>query len=84
LSILAWIFLGLVSGFIASMAINRPGAGIVLGLVLGIAGAVMGGLVFNTLGRTFVPNLNLYGLLVAFAGAILLLVVYRALDHGTR
>jgi uncharacterized membrane protein YeaQ/YmgE (transglycosylase-associated protein family) len=79
MSLIAWIILGLVSGFIASKLINRTGEGIILDIVLGIVGAVVGGWVFNTFGMAGVSGLNLYSLLVAVVGATALLVVYHAL-----
>ena len=79
MSLIAWIVLGLVSGFIASKLINRTGEGIILDIVLGIVGAVVGGWLFNTFGMAGVSGLNLYSLLVAVVGATALLVVYHAL-----
>jgi uncharacterized membrane protein YeaQ/YmgE (transglycosylase-associated protein family) len=79
MSLLAWIILGLVSGFIASKLISRSGEGIILDIVLGIVGAVIGGWLFNTFGMAGVTGLNLYSLLVAVVGAAALLVVYHAL-----
>ena len=79
MSLLAWIILGLVSGFIASKLINRTGEGVILDIVLGIVGAVVGGWLFNTFGMAGVTGLNLYSLLVAVVGAAALLVVYHAL-----
>jgi len=79
MSLLAWIILGLVSGFIASKLINRTGEGFLLDIVLGIVGAVIGGWLFNRFGMAGVTGLNLYSLLVAVVGAAVLLVVYHAL-----
>jgi uncharacterized membrane protein YeaQ/YmgE (transglycosylase-associated protein family) len=79
MSLLAWIILGLVSGFIASKLINRTGEGVILDIVLGIVGAVVGGWLFNTFGMAGVTGFNLYSLLVAVVGAAALLVVYHAL-----
>jgi len=79
MSLLAWIILGLVSGFIASRLINRTGEGVVFDIVLGIVGAVVGGWLFNTFGMAGVTGFGLYGLLVAVVGAAALLVVYHAL-----
>jgi uncharacterized membrane protein YeaQ/YmgE (transglycosylase-associated protein family) len=83
MSILAWIILGLISGFIASKLINKTGEGFVLDIVLGIVGAVVGGWLFNTFGMAGVTGLNLYSLLVAVVGAALLLVVYHVLFRRT-
>ena len=79
MSILAWIILGLISGFIASKLINKTGEGFVLDIVLGIVGAVVGGWLFNRFGMAGVTGLNLYSLLVAVVGAAVLLVVYHIL-----
>ena len=79
MSLLAWIVLGLLAGFIASKIINRTGEGFILDIVLGIVGAVVGGWLFNTFGMTGVTGFNLYSLLVAVVGAATLLVVYHAL-----
>jgi uncharacterized membrane protein YeaQ/YmgE (transglycosylase-associated protein family) len=78
-SILAWIVLGLVAGFIASKLVNRSGGSLVLDLVLGIIGAVVGGFLFNQFGSAGVSGLNLYSLLVATVGAVVVLLIYHLL-----
>ena len=78
MSILAWIVLGLVAGFIASKLVNRSGGSLVLDLVLGIIGAVVGGFLFNQFGSAGVTGLNLYSLLVAVIGAVVVLAIYHA------
>jgi uncharacterized membrane protein YeaQ/YmgE (transglycosylase-associated protein family) len=79
MSYLAWIVLGLLAGFIGSKIVNKTGEGILLDIVLGIVGAVVGGWLFNTFGAAGVTGLNLYSLLVAVIGAVVLLVVYHAI-----
>jgi uncharacterized membrane protein YeaQ/YmgE (transglycosylase-associated protein family) len=78
MSILAWIILGLFSGFIASKVVNKTGEGIVLDVVLGIVGAVVGGFLFNTFGSTGVTGLNIWSMFVAFVGAVVVLVIKHA------
>jgi uncharacterized membrane protein YeaQ/YmgE (transglycosylase-associated protein family) len=78
MSLLAWIILGLIAGFVASKLINRTGEGVVLDILLGIVGAVVGGWLFNTFGMAGITGFNLYSLLVAVVGAAALLVVYHA------
>jgi len=78
MSILAWIILGLLSGFIASKIVNKAGEGVLLDIVLGIVGAIVGGLFFHLLGMRGVSGLNLRSLIVAVVGAIFVLVVYHA------
>ena len=86
MSFLAWIILGLISGFIASKIVNKSGAGALANIVLGIAGAVVGGWLFNSIGHIGVTGLNLYSILVAVVGAVIVLVLYHALfrvrPHG--
>jgi uncharacterized membrane protein YeaQ/YmgE (transglycosylase-associated protein family) len=84
MSLLAWIVLGLVAGFIASKMVSGTGQGAVMDIVLGVIGAVIGGWLFNTFGMAGVSGFNLYSLLVAVVGAIVLLVVYHALSRSTR
>jgi uncharacterized membrane protein YeaQ/YmgE (transglycosylase-associated protein family) len=79
MSILAWLVLGLISGFIASKLVNKSGEGVVLDIVLGIVGAIVGGWLFNTIGHSGVTGLNLYSMFVAVVGAVVVLVVYHAL-----
>ena len=78
MSILAWIVLGLIAGFIGSKLVNKSGEGVLLDIILGIVGAVIGGGVFQFFGAAGVTGLNLYSLLVAVIGSVLFLVVYHA------
>jgi uncharacterized membrane protein YeaQ/YmgE (transglycosylase-associated protein family) len=81
---LAWIVLGLISGFIASKIVNRRGEGIFLDILLGIVGAIVGGWLFGLTGHHGVSGLNIYSFLVAVLGAVVLLVLYHALVPRTR
>jgi uncharacterized membrane protein YeaQ/YmgE (transglycosylase-associated protein family) len=78
MSFVAWIVLGLLAGFIGSKLVNRRGEGVILDVVLGIVGAVVGGWLFNRFGVAGVTGLNLYSLLVAVVGAVVVLLVYHA------
>ena len=78
MSFLAWIVLGLIAGFIGSKIVNKRGEGIFLDIILGIVGAVVGGWLFSMFGAHGVTGLNLYSILVAIVGAILVLVIYHA------
>ena len=82
MSIIAWIILGLVAGFIASKIVNRHGEGIVWDIVIGIVGAVIGGWIMAALGGQSVNGFNLYSMLVAIGGAIVLLVVAHAVRRA--
>jgi len=79
MSILAWLVLGLISGFIASKIVNHTGEGVLLDIVLGVVGALVGGWLFNAVGHTGVTGLNIYSMFVAVVGAVVVLVLYHAL-----
>ena len=79
MSFLAWIVLGLISGFIASKIVNKSGQGVVMDIALGIVGAVAGGWLFNAIGHIGVTGVNLYSILVAVVGAVIVLFIYHAL-----
>lgn len=78
MSLLAWIMLGLVAGFIGSKVVNNTGQGPLVDILLGVVGAVVGGFLFNQFGEPGVSGLNLYSLIVAVVGAILVLWIYHA------
>jgi uncharacterized membrane protein YeaQ/YmgE (transglycosylase-associated protein family) len=78
MSIIGWILLGLIAGFVASKIVNKAGEGVVLDIVLGIVGAIVGGFVFALPGAQGVTGFNLYSMFVAVIGAIIVLVIYHA------
>jgi uncharacterized membrane protein YeaQ/YmgE (transglycosylase-associated protein family) len=79
MSIIAWIILGLIAGFIASKIVNKTGEGLIRDILLGVVGALVGGWLFREFGMHGVTGLNLYSLVVAVAGAIVFLLVYHLL-----
>jgi uncharacterized membrane protein YeaQ/YmgE (transglycosylase-associated protein family) len=79
MSIIGWVILGLIAGFIASKIVNKRGEGVLLDIVLGIVGAVVGGFIFNAVGASGVDGFNLYSMIVAVIGAVVVLVIYHAL-----
>jgi uncharacterized membrane protein YeaQ/YmgE (transglycosylase-associated protein family) len=78
MSIVAWILLGLIAGFIASKIVNHSGEGVFIDIVLGVVGAVVGGFVFSLVGTSGVNGLNIWSLFVATMGAIMVLVIKHA------
>ena len=78
MSILAWLVLGLIAGFIGSKIVNKSGEGFILDIVLGVVGAFVGGYLFTLFGAAPVTGLNLYSMLVAVVGSIIVLVLYHA------
>ncbi len=79
MSIIGWLILGLIAGFIASKIVNKSGEGVILDIVLGIVGAIVGGFLFSFIGAAPVTGFNIYSMVVAVVGAIVVLVVYHAI-----
>lgn len=79
MSIIGWIFLGLIAGWIASKIVDSEGKGLFLDLILGIVGALVGGWIFAALGASPVTGFNLWSLFIAVVGAVVVLVIYHAL-----
>ncbi len=79
MSIIAWIVLGLIAGFIASRIVNSAGSGLIVDVLLGVVGAIVGGSLFNAFGAVGVTGFNIYSILVATIGAIVILWLYHAI-----
>jgi uncharacterized membrane protein YeaQ/YmgE (transglycosylase-associated protein family) len=79
MSIVGWIILGLLAGFIASKIVNKTGEGIVIDIILGIVGAVVGGFLFHLVGASGVDGFNIWSMFVATVGAVVVLVVKHAI-----
>jgi uncharacterized membrane protein YeaQ/YmgE (transglycosylase-associated protein family) len=78
MGIIAWIVVGLIAGALAKLIMpgDDPG-GIIVTILLGVVGAFVGGFVVNLLGGAGVSGFNLWSILVATLGAIILLGIYR-------
>lgn len=79
MSIVAWLLLGLLAGFLGSKIVDNSGKGIVGDIVVGVLGALVGGFLFSIFGAYGVTGLNLWSLLVATVGSVVLLLAYYAL-----
>jgi uncharacterized membrane protein YeaQ/YmgE (transglycosylase-associated protein family) len=77
MSVISWIILGVVAGFIGSKIVNKSGQGLVLDIVLGVVGAVVGGVIFSAFGASGVTGLNIYSLIVAVVGSVVVLWAYH-------
>ncbi len=79
MGIIAWIVFGLIVGVIARLIMpgQQPG-GFFITILIGIAGALVGGFIGSALGLGTVDAFNLGSMLIAVLGAILLLAIYRA------
>ena len=79
MGIISWIILGLIAGFIASKIVDKQGQGLWLNLALEIIGALVGGFLFDLFGATGVTGLNIWSMIVAIVGSIVVLLIYNAL-----
>jgi uncharacterized membrane protein YeaQ/YmgE (transglycosylase-associated protein family) len=78
MGIISWIILGLIAGYIGSKIVDKQGQGFWLNMALGIVGALIGGFLFNLFGASGVSGLNIYSMIVAIIGSIVVLLVYNA------
>jgi uncharacterized membrane protein YeaQ/YmgE (transglycosylase-associated protein family) len=79
MGIIAWLVLGLVAGFFASLLMNKRGEGFFMDIILGIVGAVVGGFIAQLVGFSGITGLNPYSILIAVGGAVVVLAVYHAM-----
>ncbi len=79
MSILGWIVLGLISGFIASKAVSGRGSGCFADVALGLVGAMVGGWLFSYFGHTDPMRFNLASMAIAIVGAAIALVIWHAI-----
>ncbi len=83
MSILAWIIIGGVAGWLASLFMNTDASqGILLNIVVGIVGAFLGGFLFSLVGAAPVTGFNIYSLLVATLGAVALIWLYKMVSRA--
>ena len=85
-SLIVWVIVGAVAGWLASIVMKTNGQqGLFADIIVGVVGGVIGGFLFNALGvGGAVTGFNVTSLVVAFVGAIVLLVVIRAFSRGRR
>jgi len=85
-NILAWIIVGGVAGWLASMVVDGGGFGVLGDIIVGIVGAILGGLLLSLLlpGSFALTGFNLGSLVVAFIGSVVLLLILRAFGAGRR
>lgn len=85
MSILAWIVVGLIAGWLAKMVVpGREPGGFLATTAIGVVGAMLGGWIWNMMGYQGASGINFGSILVAFVGACLLLVLYHAVVGNRR
>jgi uncharacterized membrane protein YeaQ/YmgE (transglycosylase-associated protein family) len=80
MGIISWIILGLIAGFIGSKIVDKQGQGFWLNIALGIIGALVGGFIFDLVGSTGVTGLNIWSMIVAIIGSVVVLWIYNAVS----
>jgi uncharacterized membrane protein YeaQ/YmgE (transglycosylase-associated protein family) len=84
MGIISWIILGLIAGFIGSKIVDKQGQGLWLNIALGIIGALVGGFLFDLVGATGVTGLNIWSMIVAIIGSVVVLLIYNAVAGRSR
>jgi len=77
MSIFWWIILGLIAGFIGSKIVNKTGSGMYMDIALGVVGAIVGGFLAGLIFGTGITGFNVWSLIVAVAGSVIVLWVYH-------
>ena len=79
MNFIIWLIVGGIVGWLASLLMRTDGQqGILLNIVVGIVGAFLGGLLFRMFGASGVTGFNLWSLVVALVGAVVLLAIVKA------
>lgn len=76
-AIITWIVVGLIAGWLASLVVRGTGLGIVGDIVVGIIGGIIGGIILSLIGGSGVTGFNIWSIVVAFIGAVVLLLIVR-------
>ena len=84
MGIISWIILGLIAGFIGSKIVDKQGQGFWLNIALGIVGALVGGFLFDLFGSSGVTGLNIWSMIVAIVGSVVVLLIYNAVTGQRR
>ena len=77
MSILSWLILGLIGGFVGSKIINGHGEGLLMDIALGIAGAVVGGFLLSQFNLGGISGLNIPSMFAAIVGSIIVIFLYH-------
>ena len=81
---LTWIVVGLIGGYLASRVVNKAGEGLLRDIFLGILGGIVGGIIFRAAGGHGVTGFNLWSIVVAFIGGVVVLLIYHAVRGQQR
>jgi uncharacterized membrane protein YeaQ/YmgE (transglycosylase-associated protein family) len=79
MGVISWIILGLIAGWIGSKIVNKTGSGMYMDIALGVIGAVVGGIIAGLLGFNGITGFNIWSLVIAVIGSVIVLWVYHRL-----
>ena len=79
MSILGWIIFGAVTGWLASLIVNKRGEGCIVNIALGLVGALVGGAIFRSITSFDMFGFNLTSMFVAILGAVVVLFLWHAI-----
>jgi uncharacterized membrane protein YeaQ/YmgE (transglycosylase-associated protein family) len=84
INILVWIIVGGVAGWLAGLVVQGTGLGIIGDIIVGVVGALIGGFVVSLLlpGTFGFSGFNFGSLVIAFIGAVILLLILKAIGLG--
>ena len=82
MGILAWIVIGIIAGWIAEQ-VTKTSMGLMMNLVIGVVGAFVGGFLMSIIGGQGITGFNIWSLIVATLGAIVLILIVNAVRRKT-
>ena len=83
MSILSWIIVGLIAGWLAGQVMRGGGYGVIGDIIIGIIGGLIGGFLASALlGVDAMTGINIVSIIVAFIGAVILVAILRAVAPG--
>ncbi len=85
MGIVSWIVVGLIAGLLAKLVLpGKDPGGFIVTTLIGMAGAVVGGFIIGIIGGAGTTGFNIWSILVATLGAVILLAIYRLFTGGRR
>ena len=83
-TVIVWLVIGGLAGWLASLLVRGTGLGLLMDIVVGVVGAVIGGWIVEALGGQGFTGFNIWSFIVAFIGAVVLLLIVRLFTGSTR
>lgn len=80
--VIAWIIMGGLAGWVASLIMKKSGSGLILNIIIGIIGAFVGGFIMTQIGATGITGFNFWSFLVAIGGSIVVLAIVNLFTRG--